>query len=180
VSANRRDGSAPAAWRQIGIRIPDVISARLDGLLISADRAALRTSRRELLAALVQERLGTPQSDAVRRYRTARPSEAHLKQHVGRVRAPSQRPGPRGSGFGLTGPILPDRTGDEDPTRIVDCPTSRVGLALPTVLLERLGQAAIGMPEERPSRTELIAALILGAPEDGDTLAEIVRAFRRA
>ena len=66
-----------------------------------------------------------------------------------------------------------------DEERIVDGPAIRVGLALPRDVLARLAEAVERLYVERPSRTELIGALILEAPEDGEQLAEIVRDFRR-
>jgi hypothetical protein len=76
--------------------------------------------------------------------------------------------------------ITPPEGNTEDETkRIVDGPIVRVGLALPSEVLARIEQVVANLQEERPSRTEVIAALILEAPEDCEKLAEIVRSFRR-
>lgn len=67
-------------------------------------------------------------------------------------------------------------------TPLVDLDERSVGLALAVPLSERL-DALVRLVEasgDRTSRKELIAALILAAPPDGEDLAACVRVYRTA
>jgi hypothetical protein len=83
----------------VGLSLPDVISARLDGLVELANRAGARTSRKELIAALLL--VARPRQDeleaTVRRYRTTRARDALIRD--GKVTTSlaftPRQPGPR-------------------------------------------------------------------------------------
>ena len=67
-------------------------------------------------------------------------------------------------------------------TRLRDCPQRAVAVDLATPLSERL-DALLGILDEegeRTSRREIVSALILAAPEDGASLAESIKQYRRA
>src|SRR5436189_194511 len=66
--------------RAVGVSFPLPVSARLDGLVGQVEAAGNRTSRKELLAALVLAAADDPDSldDLVRSYRRARVVDAGL------------------------------------------------------------------------------------------------------
>lgn len=66
--------------------------------------------------------------------------------------------------------------------RLLDCPEMDVGLALPLPVTRRLDLLTRRLDEagDRGYRKELIAALILAAPEDGAELADLLRRYRTA
>lgn len=67
-------------------------------------------------------------------------------------------------------------------TPLRECPERSVGLALPFPLSDRLDALVdvVLSADGVTSRKELLAALILAAPPDGDTLNELIAAVRRA
>lgn len=83
----------------VGLALPDVVSARLDALVEKANAAGARTSRKELIASLVlaaearEEELGA----AVRRYRTARARDTLVDggADVTILNFAPRKPGPR-------------------------------------------------------------------------------------
>jgi hypothetical protein len=67
-------------------------------------------------------------------------------------------------------------------TLLRDCPEKRVGLDLPAPLSERLDDL-VRLAEDvgdRTNRKELMASLILAAPEAGESLSALLRAYRQA
>ena len=66
--------------------------------------------------------------------------------------------------------------------RLPDCPEMDVGLSLPLPLTRRLDLLTVRLEDggDRGYRKELIAALILAAPEDGDALSALLRRYRTA
>src|SRR4051794_15796742 len=68
-------------YKQIGIALPTALSGRLDALVSAANLAGEKTSRRELVAALVStgadERIEDIQN-SLRTYRRARLSDAYI------------------------------------------------------------------------------------------------------
>jgi hypothetical protein len=84
---------------RIGVGVPAPLSARLDGLVELADTAAARTSRKELLAALLLAAPadGARLADLVRDYRTASIGATVIKdQPEARFLEPDRPPpGPR-------------------------------------------------------------------------------------
>lgn len=67
-------------------------------------------------------------------------------------------------------------------TPLRDCPESRVGIALPAPISQRvdyLVELAEGAGE-RTSRKELLGSLILAAPSRGEALAETLKTYRLA
>lgn len=89
--------------KQVGMRWPVPVDARLDGLLARATAAGERTTRRELVAALIAttDLDGPALGQVLRRYRTMSVREAMLDVDDGSkvVRIAGHRPGPR-SGMG--------------------------------------------------------------------------------
>ena len=67
-------------------------------------------------------------------------------------------------------------------TLLRDCPEQRVGLDLPAPLSERLDDLVqlVEAAGDRTNRKELIASLILAAPEAGEKLSTLLRAYRQA
>lgn len=66
--------------------------------------------------------------------------------------------------------------------KMTSCPETRVGIALPAVLSERLDElvAVAEAAGERTSRKELIGSLLLAASTDGAALARTVKRYRSA
>jgi hypothetical protein len=96
----RRDAPLQTAPElRIGVGIPAPLSARLDGLVELADQEGARTSRKEMLAALLLAGPadGTHLADLVRDYRTARVEATIIKnQPEARFLEPDRPPpGPR-------------------------------------------------------------------------------------
>lgn len=85
--------------RQVGLRWPTAVDARLDLLLAAAIDAGERTNRKELLAALVAgcDLDGPALGQALRAYRTMRVRDALPPQPRGAVVAyfADGKPGPR-------------------------------------------------------------------------------------
>ena len=177
------DRPTGADLQQLGVRVPAVVSGRLDGLLAVVAGAGVRTSRRGLVAALLYSafRTNAALGDLVRRYRTAPAFEARIDGVEDRwVQQPIRKPGPRQSAVASadreqSAPVG-DRSGD---WRVAQSPTVRIGLALPVELLAEMQEVVAGLREERATRTELVAAVILFAPENAAALAEIVGQLRR-
>ena len=67
-------------------------------------------------------------------------------------------------------------------TLLRECPEKRVGLDLPAPLSERLDDLVqlVEAAGDRTSRKELMASLILAAPEVGDKLSAQLRKYRQA
>lgn len=88
--------------KQIGIRWPIPVDARLDALMDRATDAGERTHRRELLAALVAttDLDGEALGELLRRYRTMRVREVLLDApaNANVVHITGHRPGPRSAG----------------------------------------------------------------------------------
>lgn len=182
---SREPREAPKSdLRQIGIRVPEALSGRLDGLLALADEAGVRTSRRELVAALLHDAFRRERElvELVRHYRTTPVAEAFLSGERGvRFQHPLRTPGPRRSAVASRRPAEAlGRAADEDQgnRRLSHSPTVRIALDLPAALLDELGRVVVRLEEERATRTEVIAALILAAPEAGEELAGLTRSFR--
>jgi hypothetical protein len=87
---------------QIGVGLPAPLSGRLDGLVERADAAGARTSRKELLGALLLAATedGDALAELVQRYRKATASEARIPgQPDARFLEPERPPpGPRPRG----------------------------------------------------------------------------------
>lgn len=86
--------------RQISLRLPLALDQRLDALVVRATNAGERTTRAELLQALLLDcDLGGPElGDRLRRLRTASCGEAVLDHSVvsdNVLRFSSHKPGPR-------------------------------------------------------------------------------------
>lgn len=83
----------------VGLALSDPISARLDGLVDLVERAAERTNRKELVAALIlaTEPNGDELAAVVRRYRVAIARDAVLAADptASVLVFPGRRPGPR-------------------------------------------------------------------------------------
>jgi hypothetical protein len=83
--------------RQVGLRFPFAIDQRLDALLGRAVDAGERTTRRELLAAIILsiELSGDDLGALLRTYRRANVRDALLDAHQDNVTYLSHKPGPR-------------------------------------------------------------------------------------
>lgn len=103
-------GAVPACslgWNETAVRtsarnrtfmLPDVVSERLDALVEHLDVTAVRTTRAELVGALLLDaRADTQQlEELLRRYRLASVAEAHLgDRHGDRLHLHAPAPGPR-------------------------------------------------------------------------------------
>lgn len=88
----------------VGLSLPDVMSARLDALVELANNAGAHTSRKELIAALLL--VARPRQDeleaTVRRYRTTRARDALIRDSkvATSLTFTPRRPGPRGRSTG--------------------------------------------------------------------------------
>jgi hypothetical protein len=167
--------------KQIGIGLPVVLSARLDVLSEIASEVAGRTSRRELTGALIRAgRTQAELAEAIQRYRRAKVSDAFISGFDRALfRRRVRKTGPR--------PMQPALGADEDADLEIDpgdslarSPKVRVGLALTRPLDYRLDEwvSQLARRGEKTTRTELLAALILAAPESGDELARLTRLLR--
>jgi len=67
-------------------------------------------------------------------------------------------------------------------TLLRDCPEKRVGLDLPAPISERLDDLVrlVEAAGDRANRKELMASLILAAPETGEELSNLLRSYRQA
>ena len=67
-------------------------------------------------------------------------------------------------------------------TPLQHCPERNVGMALCDPISDRLDRlvAFAEASFDRTSRKELVASLILAAPTDGNTLVEMIRAYRQS
>jgi hypothetical protein len=83
--------------RQVGLRLPFAIDQRLDALLARAVEAGERTTRRELLAAIIlsTELSGDDLGGLLRAYRRANVRDALLDARQDNVAYLSHKPGPR-------------------------------------------------------------------------------------
>jgi hypothetical protein len=183
----RRLRNAPL--KQIALELPAPIGGRLDGLLIVADAADERTTRRELIAAIIHDTRVYRHRvvEVLTEYRNAEVSKAFIPgQPQKRFLAPRIVQGPR-----QLAPRERPST-DERPTKqlppikrddlLSQAGRYRVGAAIP-VPVDRELDALVERAKrqgERTSRRELVAALILAAPHSPDALAEILRSYRRA
>ncbi|MFF4876339.1 hypothetical protein [Micromonospora sp. NPDC000668] len=67
-------------------------------------------------------------------------------------------------------------------TLLPECPEKRIGLALPAPISERLDEL-VRLAEangDRTNRKELVASLILAAPESGADVSDLLHAYRRS
>jgi hypothetical protein len=62
---------------------------------------------------------------------------------------------------------------------IIDCPSRATSMNLPVAVLRRLDALADSARFERPSRNELLAALIAATALDQEGLERVVRDYRR-
>jgi hypothetical protein len=70
-----------------------------------------------------------------------------------------------------------------DPARLLrDWPEEQIGISIPTPLSARLDSLVERADEvgEVTTRKELLSALLLDAPADGDALSKLIRTYRRA
>lgn len=83
--------------RQVGLRLPLAIDQRIDALLARAVDAGERTTRRELLAAIIlaTELSGDGISLLLKTYRRANVGDALLDTNRDKVRYLNHKPGPR-------------------------------------------------------------------------------------
>jgi hypothetical protein len=83
--------------RQVGLRLPFAIDQRLDALLARAVEAGERTTRRELLAAIIlaTDLSGDDIGGLLRAYRRANVRDALLDTNQDNVTYLSHKPGPR-------------------------------------------------------------------------------------
>ena len=65
-------------------------------------------------------------------------------------------------------------------TLLPNCPENRIGVALPGPINDRLDDLvkAVEATGDRTSRKELLACLILAAPNSGQAVANLLRAYR--
>ena len=66
--------------------------------------------------------------------------------------------------------------------RLTDCPEKPSAIAWPMPVDRRLDELVAVARDygERTNRKELAAAIVLGSPDDGERLSELLRQFRRA
>lgn len=169
-----------AALRQLAVFVPGPISGRLDALVRTVDEHGERTSRRELLAALL---LSLPEPARLQRC-LERLEEASVRDAVVAAQPPKlvldwrRPPGPRQLRL-----IDVPQTAPARPPNLADAlealPTIRIGIALPWPVKARLDALAEGTADLETARDDLVAAMILEAPEEPDRLSELLRAFRR-
>lgn len=83
--------------KQVGLRLPLAIDQRLDALLARAVEAGERTTRRELLAAIVLavESSGEDLGQMLRAYRRATVGDALMDVEPSNVAYINHKPGPR-------------------------------------------------------------------------------------
>ena len=83
----------------VGVVLPAVISDRLDSLVVLVEDAGERTSRKELMAALILERsaVGEDLATMLRRYRRAAVRDALVRAHpdAKSILLAARQPGPR-------------------------------------------------------------------------------------
>lgn len=179
--------------KQLGLLLPVPLSVRLDRLLQRAAEGGERTSRKGLVAGLIEgaQRDTSDLNRLVRALRTAPLRAAVLAgDEVADYLDDERRPGPRGSRW-VDQPALDEQVSfsrsSPDPAPAPDspllrAPSRRVGLAVPLALDKRLDALVRAVESDggSTSRSELLAALVLAAPEDPDELVQLVAAHRRA
>jgi hypothetical protein len=171
--------------KQIGIAVPPAISGRLDALVLQARAAGYRTSRKELVCALIAaaSHLGVQLNEAVRRLRLATVRDTVVAdQDPTLVTEPRRRPGP------LLSPADPGDLGGEPAQsdeaqlnrRLAEFEAVRMGLSVPRFIDRSLSSHVRHLPAlgETTNRSELVAALILIAPESGEDLGELLEKLR--
>lgn len=187
---------APEA--QVALRLPAPLNGRLDVLTALGEEADEPVTRKALIASLVLS--AAPDADElatrIRRYRTAAIADAFIAGHSpSRFLDPYRQPGPRPSSFSaessapdevnLAQPAAVDRglaseaVGSE---RLRHANVSRVGVSLPAPIQTRLVRLLSILDDvgERTSRQELVAALILSAPETPEAIGQILHRYRTA
>src|SRR4051812_2703723 len=84
----------PTKFKQLGLALPAPLSARLDGLVVLADEAGLRSSRTELVSALIH---ATDESEEkLQDYRAALGTDAVMDGHeLWQYVTPLRTKGPR-------------------------------------------------------------------------------------
>ena len=177
-----------AASKQIALSVPAVISGRIDGLLLVAESADERTTRNELLAALLYDAptSAADLAEALKRYRKAKVANAFIRgQDPRRFLEPSRRQGPRQPALlsednaerreATNPPIQPDDS-------LQHSPAYRIGTAIPLPLDTQLDSlvATVENAGERTSRKELVAAVVLDTRTSPDAVVEMLRRYRRA
>ena len=166
------------------------VSARLDRLLERLADIGERSSRKEIVAALLED--SPPRSgDLDRLVRQMRSSpladvvlagdelERYLRAETRRgPRLPETR---RRATTGEQEPLfLLDPATCEPGTPVYQLPTVAVGLSVPRRLAGRLN-ALTGSVEAaggQATKSEVVAALVLAAPTDPDALSELLRRYR--
>lgn len=100
MSDERVDGAerlVASRDKQVGLRLPLAIDQRLDALMARAVDAGERTTRRELLAAIIleAEHTGDELGLLLKKYRRAKVADAILDAEPTNVAYISHKPGPR-------------------------------------------------------------------------------------
>lgn len=173
------------AEKQLGVLLRVPLSVRLDRLLQRSADGGERTSRKEIVAALVYG-CALPPAEVhrvVRQSRTATMADAVLLgDDFTRYMAPTRRPGPRRPSLLYSEELETATPGLNSATPLTDLPRVRVGLAVPDRMDRRL-DVLVGHVENdngATDRSEVLSALILAAPDDPERLVELVRNYRNA
>jgi hypothetical protein len=170
--------------KQIVVTIPAPLSGRLDALVALADEDGTPTARNEILSALIASPWEPDDlAELVREYRSATVRRALVPgQDQALVLKPTKRPRQRR--------FLEDDTtlGNEwviaevDPGETLQgAATHRIAPKIPGLLDTRLESLVKQVPPSGAptSRREVVAALILGAPDTPEPLFELLRRYRR-
>lgn len=169
------------------------LAGRLDALLRAADQGGMSTSRRELVAAIVHGAPVSPRAlrAIVSRYRSADIADALVAgQPTDAVLTPLRTPGPRQRRlFDLPEPsemeslFSAKEEARELLRQLLSATTAvRIGIELPPPLIARLDSLVRRFQSQRGtvSRQQLLAALVLAAPEAPRAVAKLLLSYRRA
>jgi hypothetical protein len=178
------------AEKQIGVSVPPPISGRVDALVTVARSAGERTSRKELVSALINgaSDLGVDLSDAVRRLRLATLEQTLVPdQDPSLITAPQRRPGPRTHRPVPSGSQDPSMVHFTMPAEVVEADrrldtydTVQMGLSVAPFVDEELDAQVrrLRRAGTAATRSEVVAALIFVAPESGEKLGHLLRQLR--
>jgi len=199
VVVPQRDRTGPRrrlrdeALTQLGVDLPQPIDVRLDMLLLILDAdAGVRTSRRELMAALILA-ANDPAAlaEGLRRYSEARVGDVAVPDYPGHwILTEVFAPDPRRSEFGDSYDENWDRVDERFPEpipemlreKLTHTPLVRVGLAVPRPLSVRLDQL-VELVERKglqTTRQDLLSLLIFIASDEPDVLENLLRRYRVA
>lgn len=169
--------------KQIGVSMPAPLSARLDGLVPLALQADRPTTRKGLVAVLI-ERAGEfcDLPSAIRARRLATLADCVIagqdpRGYLDPPRGRGPRPSSTYSHYFLIDPAdAPVAQGDLG-SRIDAFPTRQLSIAVPVEVDQALDQlvAALVQQGERTTRREVVEALILAAPTSRSKLGELLR-----